>query len=270
MGLPRLQRDVIDAALPRIEADARVIGVALAGSIAAGRADEYSDVDLIVVVADDAFERVMAERLDLLADWTPLVTGFTGEHVGEPRLIVSLVGPPLVHLDAKFVQLSDFAKRIDDPLIIADRDGTLARELATHPLETPPTDLQWMEDRFWVWVHYGATKLGRGELFEVLSVLADLRSLVLGPLAALRAGQRPRGVRRLEAVAPDDARALQPTVGAYDAAAAAEALLACVDLYREWMGDLGDAVARRSEAERLAVAYLADVVVGPAENTSGG
>ncbi|MER7057532.1 MULTISPECIES: hypothetical protein [unclassified Streptomyces] len=33
-------------------------------------------------------------------------------------------------------------------------------------------DLQWIEDRFWIWVHYGATKLGRGELFEVNGFLA--------------------------------------------------------------------------------------------------
>lgn len=265
MELPRLQRDVLDAALPRIQADHRVVGVAVAGSIAAGHADDYSDVDLIIAVADGAFDEVMAQRLELVGSWTPLVIGFTGEHVGEPRLIVSLVGPPVVHVDLKFVRISDFAQRIDDPVIVSDRTDALARELAAHPLEVAATDFQWFEDRFWVWVHYGATKLGRGELFEVLSVLSDLRSLVLGPLAALRAGERPRGVRRLEAVAPDDARALQATIGAYDRAAAAQALLACAALYREWMASLSSAVTRRSEAERLAVAYLHDVIAADGE-----
>ena len=277
MELPEPQRDFVDAVLPRIESDPRIVGVAIAGSIAAGHADVYSDVDLVIAVTDDAFEEVMAERLDLIRAWTSLIVGFTGEHVGEPRLIVTLSGPPLLHVDYKFVRLSDFVQRIDDPLIVSDRTGALTDAVAAHPAERSAIDLQWIEDRFWVWVHYGSTKLGRGELFEVLSVLSDLRVLVLAPLAALRAGERSRGVRRLEALCSVDAEALEATVGAYDSAALGNALVACVELYRDWMGGLGAAVHRQSDAERFATAYLHDVIAQrsaaagqDAENTSGG
>lgn len=260
MDVPSLHSRFLSDALPRIRQDTRVTGVAISGSIAGGRPDVYSDVDLIVVIEDEAFDAVMRERLGLIGSWTSLVAGFTGEHVGEPRLIITLVGPPLLHVDFKFVRASDFAQRTEDPEILWDRDGLLARALAQQPPVTPAFDLQWIEDRFWIWVHYGATKLGRGELFETISFLTYLRETVLGPLAALRVGAIPRGVRHLEAIAPEEARDLQATLCGYDRHEAGRAILATVDLYRRW-SDAGQApLERRHHAEKLAMRYLHDVI----------
>ena len=50
----------------------------------------------------------------------------------------------------------------------------------------PTPDLQWMEDRFWVWVHYGALKIGRGELFETIDFISFLRQNVIGSLALMK------------------------------------------------------------------------------------
>ncbi|WP_049573379.1 nucleotidyltransferase domain-containing protein [Nonomuraea sp. SBT364] len=255
-----LHNQFLGEVLPRIRQEPRVAGVALAGSIAGGRPDVYSDVDLIVVVDDEAFDWVMAERLALISSWTALVAGFTGEHVGEPRLIITLVGPPLLHVDFKFVRASGFAERTEDPDVLWDRDGALAASLAARPPTASPLDLQWIEDRFWTWVHYGAAKLGRGELFEVIGFLGYLREAVLGPLAALRAGASPRGVRHLESIAPDEARELRRTLCGHDRDDAGQALLACVELYRRWLDDTGAELERRHHAEKLAVRYLHDVI----------
>ncbi len=260
MDAPSLHARFLGDALPRIQQDSRVAGVAMAGSIARGNPDIYSDVDLIVVVDDEAFDAVMKERLTLIGSWTALVAGFTGEHVGEPRLIITLVGPPLLHVDFKFVRASEFAERIEDPDILWDRDGSLAACLAAHPLAAAQYDQQWIEDRFWIWVHYGATKLGRGELFEVIGFLGYLRETVLGPLAARRVGASPRGVRHLESIAPDEARELQETLCGYDRHDAGRALLAGVKLYRQWLDDTHAAIERRRHAETLAVQYLHEVI----------
>ncbi|MEU6490249.1 nucleotidyltransferase domain-containing protein [Streptomyces sp. NPDC046984] len=260
MDIPSLHSRFLGDVLPRIQQDARLSGVAVAGSIAGGNPDIYSDVDLIVVIDDEAFDSVMKERLTLISSWAALVAGFTGEHVGEPRLIITLVGPPLLHVDFKFVKASDFAKRVEDPDILWDRDGGLADSLAEHPPETSSFDFQWIEDRFWIWVHYGATKLGRGELFEVIGFLNYLREVVLGPLAALRAGATPRGVRHLETIAPDEARDLRTTLCGDDPQSAGQALLAAVELYRRWLDDTGATIERRHHAEKLAVQYLHDVI----------
>ncbi|MEV7596010.1 nucleotidyltransferase domain-containing protein [Kitasatospora sp. NPDC089797] len=260
MDVPSLHSQFLDDLLPRLRGDARVAGVALTGSLAGGRPDAYSDVDLILVIGDGAYDEVMRERLALIGSWTSLVAGFTGEHVGEPRVIISLVGPPLLHVDFKFVRASDFAERIEDPQILWDRDGLLAGALTQRPPVAEAFDLQWIEDRFWVWVHYGATKLGRGELFETVDFLAYLRETVLGPLAARRAGTAPRGVRHLEAVAPEEAHELRATVCGYDRHEAGRALLAAADLYRRWSDADAAAVERNHHAEELAVRYLRDVI----------
>jgi predicted nucleotidyltransferase len=260
MDAPTLHSRFLSDVLPRIQQDARVTGVAVAGSIAGGHPDIYSDVDLIVVVDDEAFDSVMKERLTLIGSWAALVAGFTGEHVGEPRLIITLVGPPLLHVDFKFVRASDFAERVEDPEILWDRDGRLAEALAEQPPTPTSLDLQWIEDRFWTWVHYGATKLGRGELFEVIGFLHYLREAVLGPLAARRVGAIPRGVRHLESIAPDEARELRATLCGYDRHDAGRALLAGVDLYIRWLDDAGAPIERNRQAEKLAVQYLHQVI----------
>ncbi|MGW4487756.1 nucleotidyltransferase domain-containing protein [Amycolatopsis sp. NPDC004368] len=248
--------EFLDSVLPEIRRDARVAGVAVTGSIAHGEPDEYSDVDIVVAVDDRAFDAVTAERFALIGSWVELLAAFTGEHVGEPRLIITLTGPPLLHVDFKFVRLSDFGERTSDPKILWERDGALTAALAARPAERVPLDEQWLEDRFWVWVHYAATKLGRGELYDVLGFLAFLRETVLGPLIAARRGFSPRGVRRLEFLASEEARALRATVCGYDAEQAGAAVLASVQLYRRWRGD----VERRQRAEEAAVGYLAEVL----------
>lgn len=260
MDAPMLHREFLDEVLPRIQQDPRVAGIAVAGSLAEGRADVFSDVDLVVIVDDAAFDAVMADRLVLIGTWSPLVVGFTGEHVGEPRLIISLTGPPLLHVDFKFVRVSDFLERTDDPDIVWDRDGGTLKAPSRPPRAAEALDLQWIEDRIWVWVHYGATKLGRGELFEVIGFLGYLREAVLGPLAARRAGATPRGVRHLESIAPQESRCLARTLCGHDRQEAGRALLAAVELYRRWFDDSEAPVERRHEAEALAVRYLQDVI----------
>ena len=122
----------------------------------------------------------------------------------------------------------------------------------------PQVDPQWIEDRFWVWIHYTATKLGRGELFEVLDVCGHLRTDVLGPLLLAGAGAQPNGVRRIEAAVPDSVEGLRATVAPYDGPGAAAALHAAILEYRA-LRDAGQPIERRNSAEAAAVAYLTEV-----------
>jgi hypothetical protein len=264
MGLPPLHRRFVDELIPRIRTDSRIVGVAAGGSLANGTPDEYSDVDLVLAVEDADFDEVMAQRQALIASWAPVVAGFTGEHVGEPRLIITLVGPPLLHVDVKFVRIADAGARVDDLRVLWERDGRLTAALAAAPPAPPQLDLQWIEDRFWVWVHYGATKLARGELFEVVDFLAYLRATVFGPLIQHRHGRLIQGVRRVESLDPAAAAELRSTLCGDDPAEVAAALYACVDLYRRWSEASGLPVVRNRTAEALAVEFLHDVGKSPA------
>ncbi|MCC3765903.1 hypothetical protein K3N28_22850 [Glycomyces sp. TRM65418] len=111
-----------------------------------------------------------------------------------------------------------------------------------------------------MWVHYGATRLARGELFEVVGFLAFLRETVLGPLICHREGLLLQGVRRLEALDAERAEAMRATACGYDREAAGKALLSCVDLYQRWGAESGLAFERNRDAQALAVEFLEGVV----------
>ncbi len=214
--LPRNHQQFIDHALPKLQMDSRILGVAGAGSLISDSMDEFSDLDLVIVVPDSEFESIMNDRFSIIGELGNYLIGFTGEHVGEPRVIICLFEKPLLHVDLKFVALSDFSNRIENPVTLWERGTSLADTIRKTTPVHPMPDLQWIEDRFWIWVHYAALRLGRGELFEVIDHLSFVRQVVLGPPALVQHGQLPRGVRRIETLAPRYVDMMKATVAHYD------------------------------------------------------
>jgi len=255
--LPAPHAAFLELALVRLHDDARIVGVAAAGSFARAAVDEHSDIDLVVAIEPPHFDDVLRDRSSIAQSLSPLLAAFTGEHVGEPRLLICLYGPPLLHVDLKFVALPDAAQRVDESVVLWERDGRLRAMLATERAAYPAPDLQWIEDRIWAWVHYLAGKIARGELFETLDGLGYVRARVLGPLALQLAGAQPNGVRRVESAAPDYVDALRATVATHDAASCMLALHATVALYRELRERSACAMLiRRSAAETASLMVL--------------
>jgi hypothetical protein len=126
----------------------------------------------------------------------------------------------------------------------------------------PCPEFQWVEDRFWVWIHYAATKVGRGELFEAADFLSFLRSNVFGPLGKRRLGLRPVGVRRLETDAPQLAADLRGTIAAPERGSILAAINVCVQLYRRLRSAEPRPIEMRDKAEAAALEYLAQLEEG--------
>ena len=266
--LPALHAAFLKGALPRLQADERIVAVAAGGSFLTGGMDEYSDLDLVIAVSPAAVSQIMQERRELASTLGTLVAAFTGEHVGEPRLLICLYGPPLLHVDLKFISLPDAAYRVEDPVILWERDTQLSAIHRRSEAVYPTPDLQWIEDRFWVWVHYIAAKIGRGELFDAYDSLALLRMLALGPLALLTQGARPSGVRKVETHAQPHLEDLIRTTGSYDRLACIAALQAAATLYRKLRAQVATAsFSPRPEAETAAMDYLAQIEHNIREST---
>jgi len=255
---PPHARPLAEAVIAATRADPRIVGLTVGGSAAAGAMDEFSDLDFVVVCRGEHQAGLLREAPGFAAGLGPLLACFTGEHVGEPRLLIALYGPPPVHVDLKFVSDRDLDQRVEDGLVLWQRDGALDAALRRTAAVWPQPDPQWIEDRFWVWIHYGAAKLGRGELFECLDMLAAVRAMVFGPLIAHARGHRAAGVRRLEQIAPDLVPALDATVGDHTPHGCAAALRASAGLYRRLRGD-DDGLVRRTSAEAASLAYLAQI-----------
>ncbi|MEJ2054220.1 MAG: hypothetical protein P8X42_09895 [Calditrichaceae bacterium] len=202
--------------------------------------DEYSDLDLIVVVKDEAYNQVLKQRKSIAQRIGFLLDAFTGEHVGESRLLICLYDRPLLHVDLKFVSLKDFAVRVEDPVIIWERDSIVSEQLDTIKAVYPKPDLQWIENRFWIWVHYIAGKIGRGELFDVIESMSFLRSTVFGPLILMKSGAQPQGVRRIELYGPEYIDDLKKTLPDHTKISCLHALKAAIALYRRLLSEPGD------------------------------
>jgi hypothetical protein len=154
------------------------------------------------------------------------------------------------------VDVGDVAKRVEDPAVLWERDGRLSIALQQGKPQYPAPDPYWIEERFWIWVHYAAAKIARGELFEALDFLSFLRGRVLGPLGLCRAGARPTGVRKVELLAPGFAQQLRGTVARYEPVDCFRALRVCIELYRSLRlhtNEIG------GEAERAAMEYVSEL-----------
>lgn len=258
--LPSLHSHFLQSLLEQIRLDARFEAVLGGGSMIHGGFDEHSDLDLVLVVARADYSQVLADRFSIAKQAGPLLSAFTGEHVGEPRLLICLYGPELLHVDLKFVTFDGLEHLIERPRILWARDeGRIAARLDAAAIEWPNHPPEWFEQRAWVWLHYGAVKLQRGELFEAMGMVAFFRDQILGPLLHRRAGRPQRGVRRIE-TDPAASEILRATVCVHDKASVATALKASADLYLQLREDMPPQAATTDmPAQLLPLLEAADV-----------
>ena len=235
--LPAPHKALLIKVVDVLSQDPRICGIAASGSFGANSMDKYSDLDFVIAVNPADYESVMQERFNILDSIGGKVAAFTGEHVGEPRLIVSIFGPEPVHVDFKFVSLPDAAVRVDNNQVLWERNSLLTDVFSSAEPRYPQPDPQWIEDRFWIWTHYAATKIARGEYFETVESLSFIRQNVLSPLALKQAGLTPSGVRKIEERLPEFAQALVKTVAMPERDALIPALKQAVTLYLELRGN---------------------------------
>jgi hypothetical protein len=251
-NLPFVHNAFLEQLIKVLEKDIRFESLLAGGSIIHGGLDEHSDLDFLVVVRADHYEVVMKSRTEFARQLPGLLSAFTGEHVGEPRLLICLYGPKLLHVDFKFIVPSDLLQIIERPAILWEREpGAMALALDNAHISWPDLQPEWFEERSWIWLHYAATKLQRGELFEAIGMLAFFREQVLGPLFHRRAGRPQRGVRRIELQDVEAAEALKQTIAGHTKPAVSRALKAAAKIYLELRNDNPPAEVTKGMPEYL-------------------
>lgn len=243
-----------------LEPDDNVIGLAVAGSWLTNEIDEFSDLDLILVTQQKVSgdKNLMLDYAKKLGDF---LSGFTGEHVGEPRVLICLYNNPLLHVDLKFVTLDEFHSRIETPTLLIDKNGQLENAINNSQAKFPYPDYQWIEDRFWTWVHYALLKIGRGEYLEAFDFFGFLRMVVFGPLLHIKNDSLPRGVRKVETELKDeDLNKLKQTIPNYNRQSLLDSLKNAVSLYRQLRTSLfDDKVLLQKDTEQKVMIYFEDI-----------
>ena len=254
-----IQKQFAEKITKILKDDPSVLGVAAAGSWITNELDDYSDLDLVLVTK----EKVSGDKDRMLSyaeKFGKLLAGFTGEHVGEPRVLICLYDEPLLHVDIKFLVPDELDQRIEDPVILMDKEGVLQETFRRSEPKYPYPDYQWIEDRFWIWIHYALAKIGRGEFFEALDFLAYLRMTVLGPLLQVKNGQLPKGVRKLEMqIEPHDLDLIRRTIADYQKQSLLNAVDNSISLYRYLRQHLYKDIALKIDAEQRVIDYFQEV-----------
>ena len=98
--LPDLHRSFAEQLKLKFQADSRIHSLLAGGSLVHGGFDQYSDLDFVVVVDPLYYDEIMAQRIVFAGTLGHLLHAFTGEHVGEPRL--------LSHAESRSPGLKDF------------------------------------------------------------------------------------------------------------------------------------------------------------------
>lgn len=244
-----------------LSVDPEFLALAAGGSWIDGRMDRFSDIDLVVVHQSPAIST--AQKKALAASAGDLLACFTGEHVGEPRLLICLYNNPMLHVDLKFVHLNDMAQRVENPVLIWERNLVLTSLLAKTEARFPYPDFQWIEDRFWVWVHYAAAKIGRGEYFETTTFFSFIQQTVLGPLALIKNAELPKGVRKIEILLPEqDLEYMKGTMAEHNAKSCLEALRNVVRYYHILRASvMPSSIELNVRAEQAVMKYLDEISI---------
>ncbi len=255
-----MQKEFADTVTAIVKKDTNVIGLAVAGSWITDEIDEYSDLDLILItktkVADDKEKMIVYAK-----SFGDFISGFTGEHVGEPRVLICLYDNPLLHVDIKFLTLPEFYDRVENPIVLFEKENQLTAIIESTKPEWPQLDYQWIEDRFWTWVHYIASKAARGEYFECLDGLGFIRAKVLAPLLQIKSKTAVRGLRKVEKkLNLPDLEDLKITVAGYSRASVIKALENTVGVYKMLRRKLfTDKIVLQTRAEKRSLEYLKKV-----------
>lgn len=255
-----IQREFAHKASTILEPDENVIGLAVAGSWLTNEIDEFSDLDLILVtrqkISND--KNLMLGYAKKLGDF---LSGFTGEHIGEPRVLICLYDNPLLHVDIKFVTLDEFHSRIETPTLLFDKNGQLEKAINNSQAKFRYPDYQWIEDRFWTWIHYALLKIGRGEYLEAFDFMGFLRMVVFGPLLHIKNDNLPHGVRKVETdLEREDLAKLKLTIPIYNRQSLLDSLRNAVSLYRQLRTELfDDNVSLQNETDKKVMIYFDEI-----------
>jgi predicted nucleotidyltransferase len=232
-------RKLLEHAVARFRDDVRVVGLVAGGSLAHGAADFYSDIDLYIVVLDEAFDELFAERDTIVEAVGSPLFGFTVDPMpgGSTDHIVIYEG--LVKFDFMYLKESDFtpAPKWVGCALLKDASGhvgvVVARSEGLAPLQPTTEELLNLNQKVWTWCWYVFGKIVRGELWEALDGLHSIRSLALVPLLDWAAERPHEGYRRLERKTDLEAAShLMATVAAVRPQALYEALQAEMALFR--------------------------------------
>jgi predicted nucleotidyltransferase len=236
-GGERLARNwaAVDRFAAACEADDAVVAAFLGGSLAAGTADEESDLDLYAVIDASRYDSFLGDHERFLRSWGDLV--FSAEMRNFENLGFDMVLFVMADgVEGELALATEQNVRVTHGgphRVLVDKAGVLTGvEFPLLSFDEAPSKEDVERTLWWFWWQIrGAVKAwARGKWWEASSQLREIRDSCL-LLAQVAQVQDPR-------------RSLAATFAPLDRAALAEGILTAVRCYAEW----GPAAARLAGA----------------------
>lgn len=187
------QRDreaVLDRFVDACSDDDRIVAAFLAGSAARGEADEHSDLDLCVVVPDDALDAVVADRERLIAQ---LGDALFLEDFGNDALVFAILSDG-TDIELHFARESELDRVRSGPhRVLVDDRGVLAGMTFQWPEFEHATQIEELRNVvMWFWhdLSHFAAAIDRGHLWWAAGQLEALRGYCVR-LARVEHGAEP-------------------------------------------------------------------------------
>lgn len=244
--MPGHHQNVLNRFVVACQADTRVVAAFLGGSYAKGTADAYSDLDLGLIIADDAYDDFKASREAFI------------QQVGEPIFLEDYQGDSA---DFVFFILSDgtegelalgreshFAHIHVGPYkVLLDTKGCLSGAVFSGQEPAQTEQMKTLRGLInWFWhdlLHHFITPLARGQLWSAYGALEELR-LTCVKLARLRENFQAEveGYEKVEQALPvGQLAALQATFCPMERDAILQAALITVRFYQKLAPPLAQA-----------------------------
>jgi predicted nucleotidyltransferase len=215
------------------QADDRIRAVLVFGSHATGSADAFSDLDIGLVLADAAYDDVLARPTELV------------RAIGEPLLLEDFGNPANLYViladgtDLELILVRESELTLDLPcLVLLDKGGVEDAARKRPPPAPRHVDAERVRQLvygFWHDVGHVTTALGRGNRLWAHGQLEELRGVCLS-LARLEAGVEAddEPYWKIDVVlAEETVAALRGTVVPSDIGPMRGAALALVELFRQ-------------------------------------
>lgn len=256
--LPAAYRQLYDRVCTICGSDERIRGLWLSGSLARGSADAGSDLDLLVALADDAYDGFVSDWRNWLDSVTPTLLA---KQISRSTLIFTALTPQMCRIDATFERVGQLPQSpYRTRITVIDRDGLDA--LIPQRVDGPGPDrdkIAMIISEFWrVQAIFPFMINERKDLLAARSGVELSVRMLYDVFVESNQPLPPMGVKQFSSRLTSDQRAVLEAVPAFGADAGS---LIMAEL---WACDVM-ATRGRAAAERVGVEYPADLATAVRE-----
>ncbi len=212
---PEKRQQILDTLLDALKGDGRIAGVLVVGSGAVGFKDNYSDIDLSVVIAsEEDIEPVFRDWDGKIQALFPVVTRFETQY-GPHSFLYGFLLDNFLELDVGFLCLNNLVAKRPSWQVAFDRSGQIRSIMEANPADNPRPEKTERQRRYlntiWHYIMHSAICVRREQNWRAVYYLNMVRQQTI-ELAGLHLGLETKNFRQVDQMPADFLLSLQQTL----------------------------------------------------------